>query len=329
MNARRHVDRFRRAGAETRVVDDLLGESTFGGAVRRVAATAEGGGVIVLGSGAVPLATAADRLTFVTAAGGPPGHVLANNRFSADIVAIAGADGLSALPELRSDNGLPRWLADEAGFVVADLAGRWRLQVDIDSPLDAFLVSPAMTATELEAADAATNVVDGALRAVAVVGRDPKAELVIAGRASAAGLAWLERSTASRTRALIEERGFRTRPADQRPARSVLGIVLDRDGPEALGPRLAELGDGALIDSRVLLAHRLGTDERRWPTAEDRYASDLLLPDRVQDPWLRALTASARDASIPIVLGGHSLVGPGLRLVLGGSRRRRARVAWT
>ena len=65
----------------------------------------------------------------------------------------------------------------------------------------------------------------------------------------------------------------------------------------------------------MLLAHRFGSDEAGWPAAEDRYASDLLLADAIADPWLRALTASARDATIPVVLGGHSLVGPGLRLV--------------
>jgi hypothetical protein len=72
----------------------------------------------------------------------------------------------------------------------------------------------------------------------------------------------------------------------------------------------------------VLLAHRLGASERAWPSTEDRFASDLLLPDRVRDPWLRALTQAAVDAPVPILLGGHSLVGPGLRLALGASWRR-------
>jgi hypothetical protein len=76
------------------------------------------------------------------------------------------------------------------------------------------------------------------------------------------------------------------------------------------------LGDGALVDSRVLLAHRLGADERRWPAAEDRFASDLLLHEQIGDAWLRALTRSAHDAPVPIVLGGHTLVGPGIRLAL-------------
>ena len=66
----------------------------------------------------------------------------------------------------------------------------------------------------------------------------------------------------------------------------------------------------------MLLAHRLGADERGWPPPEDRFASDLLLADRVRDPWLRELTAAAAGADVPILLGGHSLVGPGVRLAL-------------
>ncbi len=97
----------------------------------------------------------------------------------------------------------------------------------------------------------------------------------------------------------------------------MLGALLDRDGPESLGDHLARLGDAALVDSRVLLAHRLGADEAAWPPPEDRFASDLLLPDRIADPWLRSLTASAAAAPIPVLLGGHTLVGPGVRLVVG------------
>jgi hypothetical protein len=99
-------------------------------------------------------------------------------------------------------------------------------------------------------------------------------------------------------------------------------MLLDRDGPGSLGAILAKLGEAAVVDTRVLLAHRVGADEAGWPSAEDRYASDLLLPERIVDPWLRDLTAAAVAAPIPIVLGGHSLVGPGVRLVLGRAARR-------
>ncbi len=109
---------------------------------------------------------------------------------------------------------------------------------------------------------------------------------------------------------------MRTRIPGQRPAASVLGALLDHTGPDQLGAQLARLGEAAVIDTRVLLAHRFGADAARWPAAEDRFASDLLLHERIADPWLRDLTRAALDAPIPVVLGGHTLVGPGLRLAL-------------
>jgi hypothetical protein len=293
----------------------------FGERVRDLVARLVPDGLIVLGSGSMPLATQHDRREFVDVAGGPAGRALANNRYSADVIAVSGAERLAELPDLAADNGLPRWLAEDAGFAVDDLRGRWRLQVDLDSPLDAMLARQADAAPVLADAGVDFGAVRSRLAAVAAVAQDPRCELLVAGRTSAGGLAWLERSTASRTRALVEERGLKTRRSGQRPARSSLGLLLDRDGPEALGPRLAELADAALIDTRVLLAHHFGSEETGWPAAEDRYACDLLLADRIDDPWLRALTASARDAAIPVVLGGHTLVGPGLRLAIGGDRR--------
>ena len=160
---------------------------------------------------------------------------------------------------------------------------------------------------------------------MASVAADRRAELVVAGRTSAATLRWLETAAHARVRALVEERGMRAasvlaqagdRSGPGRSPASMLGLLLDRDGPASLGGHLERLGDAAVVDSRVLLAHRFGADERDWPPAEDRFASDLLLPDRVADPWLRDLTASVVGARIPVALGGHTLVGPGLRLLL-------------
>ena len=72
------------------------------------------------------------------------------------------------------------------------------------------------------------------------------------------------------------------------------------------------------------MAHRFGAAESAWPVPEDRFASDLLNASAVTDPWLRTLTASAAAASAPILLGGHTLVNGGLRLLA-----RRARSAAT
>ena len=315
--AERHRRGFLAAGATDATVtggppDDI----TFGARLRSFVASSPGNGVVVLGSGAIPMATSADRRAFIEAAAADEPRALTNNRFSADVVAVSQADMLRNVPDLPTDNALPRWLAEVGGYDVTDLRRRWRLGVDIDGPLDLVLLG---SAAEMASANVVDRVTER-LAALRVVAADPHAELIVAGRTSASGLGWLERRVTARTRAIVEERGLRTAIAGQRPPRSVLGALLDRDGPASLGTLLADMGEGAAVDSRVLLAHRFGADQATWPVPEDRFASDLLLHERIADPWLRELTQAAASAPIPIVLGGHTLVGPGLRLAL---RQRR------
>jgi hypothetical protein len=291
------------------------------------------GGLIVLGSGSIPLARGADLRRFVEVAAGPGGHALANNRYSADVVAVSRAADLTELPPLPADNALPRWLEERAGVAVADLRTRWQLGVDVDTPLD-LLVLGGPAAQPIHGT---APLVGERLAALAEVLVNRRAELLVAGRVSAATLRWLERGVACRVRALVEERGLRAASllaqsgatTGPRPPRSVLGELLDRDGPESLAPTIARLADAAVVDTRVLLAHRHGADESGWPSAEDRFASDLLLPESIANPWLRTLTESAvgpgADGAAspalapafgrPILFGGHTLVNGGLRLL--------------
>jgi hypothetical protein len=332
-----HRRGFLAAGAvDVEVVSGPPDDRSFGDRLRGlIERDAPPGGLVVLGSGAIPLATAADRRAFVAIAASDERSALANNRYSADVVAIAHVESLPAIPDLPGDNALPRWLEEVAGYRVEDLRRRWRLSFDLDGPLD--LVLLGRTTGE---ADPQDMVAAGRLAAVRSVAGDRRAELLVAGRTSASTLGWLERHAAARVRAWVEERGMRASSrlaqagaaagndrsshpghAGRAPA-SLLGLTLDRDGPGSLGDHLARFADAAIVDSRVLLAHRLGGDEAGWPSAEDRFASDLLLPEAVADPWLRELTASAVAAPIPVLLGGHTLVGPGIRLVVGGPPRR-------
>jgi hypothetical protein len=340
--AERHRRGFLAAGAaDVRVVAGPPDGISFGERLRRLMAealSAGSDGLVVLGSGAIPLATERDRCAFVAAAASTSSAALANNVYSADIVAISGVarlGGLRELPDLPADNALPRWLAEVARVPVTALR-RWRLGFDLDSPLDLLLSGRATDVARLRGAGIDVRAVNARLAGVVAVLADRRAELVLAGRTSAATLGALERGAACRVRALAEERGLRassvlalggddggpntrpeasaTEPA-RRPPRSTLGMLVDRDGPGALGGLLAQLGDAAVVDTRVLMAHRWGADEAGWPSAEDRFAGDLLLPDRIADPWLRSIVAGLRDAPIPILAGGHTLVGPGMRLL--------------
>jgi CTP:molybdopterin cytidylyltransferase MocA len=289
-------------------------------------------GLIVLGSGSIPLATAADLRRFVEVAAGPGGHALANNRYSADVVAISRAADLAGLPPLPADNALPRWLEERAGVMVTDLRARWRLGVDIDTPIDLLVLG---TGARTPFGEEPAGPVADRLAALAEVTANRRAELMVAGRVSASTLSWLQRGVDCRVRALIEERGLKAASdlaqgeagpeggatagatPRARPPHSILGDLLDRDGPESLAATVARLADAAVIDTRVMMAHRYGAAESGWPAAEDRFASDLLMPNAIADPWLRALTISAASAPAdhPILLGGHTLVNGGLRLL--------------
>ena len=368
-----HRRGFLAAGADdVTVVTGAPDGRPFGARLDALVRGGRAAGLVILGSGAIPLATAADRRSFVAAAASDGRVALANNRYSADIVAISRTETLPPIPDLPADNALPRWLEEVAGYRVDDLRRRRRLAFDIDGPLDLVLLGAgwgAMADGVGATADGAgatadgagatadgvgataddagieTAVVEGALATVRTVALDRRSELLVAGRTSAATLAWLEAHAAARVRAWVEERGLRAasrlaqtedatggrREAARTPRvpSSILGALLERDGPGSLGEFLARFADAAIVDTRVLLAHRLGADEAAWPGPEDRFASDLLLADRIADPWLRELTASAAAAAIPVLLGGHSLVGPGIRFVVEGRARRAHGAPWT
>ncbi len=319
--------------AEVRIVRMPPDRRPFGAILRELAAAApDDAGAIILGAGSIPLAGPAFLNALLDTATTGRSVALANSRYSADVVAVGRAAILRDVPDLPSDNALPRWLEEQARVPLVDRAGAWRLALDIDSPTDLVLLAharrPPKSVREL-GHDPRLVVARQRLADVIAVAGDPRAELLVAGRTSAATLRWLETSVAARVRALIEERGLRASSplagagaggprgvSPRRPPASVIGLVLE-DRPEALGRMVARLADAAVMDTRVLLAHRLGADERAWPSPEDRFASDALDPGAVHDPWLRALTEAAVGASVPIVLGGHTLVGPGLRLALG------------
>ena len=315
--------RFRFAGADDVRIDAGPPDGrSFGERLRSLAVeVGPGAGLVVLGSGSIALARDEDLGSLISTAASGERRALTNNHYSSDALAVGDAAILASVPDLPSDNALPRWLED-AGVAVEELPDRKRLALDLDSPLDLELLRrhPAcpepLTNLAREMAHRLARPAE-AFDELTALAANPKAELLVAGRLSAATLRDLEERTACRIRAFIEERGLRTAAPSQRPAASALGLLLDRDGPEEIGMLVARLADGAILDTRVLLAHRHGANESGWPSPEDRFASDLLLADRVRDPWLQQLTQHAWSHEAPIALGAHSLVGPGLTLALG------------
>src|SRR5688500_5563756 len=192
--ARQQAALLERAGAAAPTfVDEWYEDLAFGEVIRRLAPAR--GGVIVLGSGAVARLNLADARRLVAVAASGRAEALTNNRYSSDIVALGRASVLRKTPALPSDNALPRWLQELAGIRVDELAGRERLALGLDTPLDACLaaLAPGAPAWLRRAVDEAGRAVPrlADLRAVA---RDPLRELLVFGRSGSRTLAWLERN---------------------------------------------------------------------------------------------------------------------------------------
>lgn len=237
----------------------------------------------------------------------------ANNFLSADYVAFAPAAALAQIEPPATDNDLPWRLVHEAGLPKVTRPRGLGGEVDIDTPTDVALLSlaPELAPPRLAAVMAGAGAAAPGLSRVLTALANPEARLFVAGRVSAGAWTVLERAAMRYTRLISEERGMRASGRLARgEVRSLAGVLVERLGPADFFALLAEVCDVALLDTRLLFAHL-----RRQPSAADRFASDLLAPAEIADPVVRAFTAAAASASLPVLLGGHSLVSGGLWLL--------------
>jgi hypothetical protein len=260
-----------------------------------------------MGSGSLPLlgavqfAEVAERLM-----GGEPGAVT-NNFYSSDIAGWTPGSAIERVSDAERDNVLPRRLRDQAGLRSTVLRRTVETTFDLDTPADLMVLAlQESLPDEIRAAIPAVEYPVERYRAVMKVLCDPLAQIVVAGRVSSAAWQYLETETACRVRLLSEERGLATAGAGHR-ARSVLGFLLESEGPKTFFERVAELGDAAVLDTRVIEAH-MGVS----PSREDRFESDLFRWRAIEDEFLREFTWAAGKATRPVLLGGHSLVSGGL-----------------
>ncbi len=235
--------------------------------------------------------------------------LITNNFYSTDFAAFTPAHIISSIEPPATDNELGWLLGEDMGLKNISLPRTAATQLDIDTPTDLMTLKPHPaldhhTKHYLESLDLDISHIERALKLFT----DRDAEVLVAGRVGAATWTYLEREMACRVRLFAEERGMRASGRQaQGEARSLLGFYLAEVGIEKFFATLAELGQAAFIDSRVIFAHR-----GLWPSAADRFHSDLRRPGKIGDPFVRRFTEAAIEAPIPIVLGGHSLVSGGL-----------------
>jgi hypothetical protein len=236
--------------------------------------------------------------------------VITNNVHSSDWAGFVPAtEAAPLLARQANDNGIAWVLANEAGWPVESMPPSAATRFDLDTPMDLLIaqrhpgIGPNLR-QHLDGLNWEAPRLDGVLAEMAREG----GSLMIAGRASEAAWAALTRATRCWVRVFAEERGMRASGRQaQGQVRSLLADHLEQVGIEGFFDELADLANGVLLDSRVILAAR-----GLWPSKRDRFNSDLHRWEEIEEPFLRHFTRAATEAQIPVVLGGHSIVAGGL-----------------
>ena len=266
-----------------------------------------------MGGGAAPLLPASDMAKIADDMLDADRLVIANNFYSTDFAAFGPTSVLLDYPPLENDNGLAWLLGEDAGFSIRELPRTGLTQFDVDTPMDllTLAVHPGVgphTRTCLDSLALDTSHLDASLPLML----DRDATILVAGRVSSALMSYLERETACSTRVLSEERGMRASGRQARgEVRSLLGYHLEAVGFTRFFEELATMGQAIFLDNRVILAH-----QGLWPSAADRFYSDLRQPEEISEPFTRALTEAAMAAPVPVIMGGHSLVSGGLYVLI-------------
>lgn len=264
---------------------------------------------LYIGGGAVPLLPTDSLVGIAQHLEQSEGAIITNNYYSADLVGFVPGSAIHCIQPPATDNPLARLLAEATALPTTPLPRSPATQLDIDTPTDLCILSlmeglgPRLSQLlKSLCLDIQTY------RRCLPLFTDPRAQVLVAGRVGSHVWQYLERETACRVRMLAEERGMQ---ADGRfqtgGVRSILGFHLEQVGLSRFFDDLAQLGDAVFLDSRVLLAH-LGIN----PSRADRFASDLGRVEAIADSFLSSFTEAARQAPVPVVLGGHSLASGGL-----------------
>lgn len=300
------AERFSKRGVAT----ILTGNETpfhFGKTLQRVIAKEALDGLLYFGSGAGGLLTVEQIARLISFASRVEQGALFNNFYSCDFCAIAGAERLLSIDLPKIDNALGFVLADH-GIPSFSLPRSVETQFDIDTPTDLVLLAAAERGgAAMREFLAAQSLTHSMLEDLLTVLTDRSAHLTLIGRMNPTSWAHFEGEIACRTNAYSEGRGMRAYPDGKAP---LLSSTFKEMGDDSFFDRLARSTDAAIIDTRPLLA---ATEP--LPPPNDRFASDLLHPELVEDPLWKAFTQAAIDSRIPILLGGHSLVSGGLYLL--------------
>jgi hypothetical protein len=281
----------------------------FGQELLRLVREYEIKSLLCMGGAAVPLIQPEELSDTLKRIENKEGRYVTNNVQSADLVAFNPASVLEQYPLPATDNALVLLLRYDAGFEQSLLPTTLGTQFDIDTPTDLLILADSpFGGPKLRQALSSMELNTEVVRQVKDVLRGQYLDVALIGRIGAPAIARINHHFKVRLRVFSEERGMKALGRLERnEVVSLLGFWLEEVGPERFFAYLEKTVSAALIDTRVLFAHM------KKPLSDaDRFYSDLGLYQQVEDPFVREFTRAATFSSIPVILGGHSLVTGGV-----------------
>ncbi|HSL93686.1 MAG TPA: hypothetical protein VK905_03710 [Bacillota bacterium] len=290
-----------------------IGTFHFGRALQQIVIDTNADGVLCMGGASAPFMSTDEFKDMASGLRCGTNLFYTNNPQSSDVVAFTPARAVLGIEPPDRDNALGTALKDEAGLKRVLLPHSIGVHFDLDTPADVLIMSLSShtgphTRQYLGQLGWDTDVLRRAIDAMA----QTNCELGLIGRVNPAVMTHINSHTFCRLRVFSEERGMKAlRREEEGLVVSLLGHFIARLGVDEFFACLAQTCDVAFIDTRILFAHfKLALTE------EERFTSDLGLWQQLEEPFLREFTRAASAASIPVVLGGHSLVTGGMWAII-------------
>jgi len=280
----------------------------FGRTLQQIVAGLGASGVLYCSGAALPLISPAEIAWILNAMEQHAPCVVVNNLQSVDLVAWNPPEYIQRIAPPENDNFLG-WLLREAGMERILIPSSAGIHFDLDTPTDYLIL--ALSGLGGPRARAALRAVtwssERLVKAADTLAADLP-EVAAIGRVGTPIIDHFNRYLRVRLRVFSEERGMKALRRDEEGrVMSLVADMIDDLGPKRFFRRLESICAAAFFDTRVVFANR-GRKVSEW----DRYHSDLGEVDKIKDPWVRSFTEAALECSIPVVLGGHSVVAGGL-----------------
>jgi len=285
----------------------------FGRELRSIVSRYRPNTVFYLGAASFPLLQLSEIRQIVSTVLSRDNFVYTNNPQSADLVAFTPAEALWRIEPPESDNSLAMSLRDEAGLEMELVPYTLGIIFDLDTPTDFLILGASQFAGDRtrEALHNEISLDEQELNRAKDVLRGYYRDVALLGRVGAPIIAHLNCNLKLRLRIFSEERGMKALGREAAgEVQAMMGYLIEEVGIKRFFRYLESLVELAFIDTRVLFAHfNLNL------SAEERFNSDMGRWEEISNPWVKEFTREAVESSIPVLLGGHSLVSGGLWLL--------------